>query len=64
MDERFKMHRLYATRISAILGAILAGFWFGYDFYLQNILRWDLFSILIIMAVAKLSAMAYFKRTN
>ena len=64
MDERFIMHRLYATRFSAIIGIIIAGFWLGYGFYVKNIIRWDLFSILVVMAVAKIAAMVYYKLTN
>ena len=30
MDERFIMHRLYATRLAAIVGAVLLGGWYFY----------------------------------
>ena len=64
MDERFKMHRLYSTRFAAIIVSILVGILFGYNFLVNHIIRWDLFSILIVMAVSKIIAMVYYRKTN
>ena len=64
MDERFKLHRLYATRFSAIIGIVMIGFWFSYEYLFNQLLRWDLFSVMIAMALAKISAMFYYQRTD
>ena len=64
MDERFKIHRLYSTRLAAVVTAIALGVWFLYQFYVKDVYRWDLFIILSIMAVTKLGAMMYYRRTN
>jgi hypothetical protein len=64
MDERFKMHRLYSTRFAAIVVAAAVGFWINYQFFTKHILRWDLFAILMLMVIAKLLAMAYYRIKN
>ncbi len=64
MDERFKMHRLYSTRFSAVITIICIGIWFNYEYLLNNHLRWDLFVFMMIMAFSKVAAMLYYKLTN
>jgi hypothetical protein len=64
MDERFKMHRLYSTRFAAVVTAIFTGGWYFYDFITKSIIRWDLFSIMCVMALTKVGAMLYYRKTN
>ncbi len=64
MDERFVMHRLYSTRLAALVGAVSLAVWFNVEMIRKDIYRWDLFIILCLMAVAKVGAMLYYKRTN
>jgi hypothetical protein len=64
MDERFKMHRLYSTRIATIIGAVMLGIFFNYEYFVSNVLRWDLFIILMTMAVSKVAAMIYYRKAN
>jgi hypothetical protein len=64
MDERFKMHRLYSTRLATIIGSIMIGALFFFEYLSKQILRWDLFIILLAMAVSKIVAMLYYRRTN
>jgi len=64
MDERFILHRLYATRLAAIVGAVMLGAWFAYLFFARQELRYDLFSVLCAMGLAKGVAMLYYRRTN
>jgi hypothetical protein len=64
MDERFKMHRLYSTRFSAIITIVLIGAWFNYEYFINNLLRWDLFIFIIAMALSKIGAMLYYRLTN
>ena len=64
MDERFKMHRLYSTRFSAVVTIICIVLWFNYEYLVNNLLRWDLFIIIMVMAFSKLSAMTFYRLTN
>lgn len=64
VDERFVMHRYYSTRIAMIVGSILLVGWFLYENFVNGILRWDLFVIVMAMAVTKVGAMIYFRITH
>ena len=64
MDERFRMHRLYSTRFALIvlLLGILAVF--QYQYFKHHVIRWELFWLLVATAIAKLSAMIWFRIKN
>ena len=64
VDERFVMHRYYSTRIAMIVGMILLVGWFSYENFINGVLRWDLFIILMAIAVTKVLAMIYFRITR
>ena len=64
MDERFKLHRFYSTRIAVLIGAVLMGGWFYYDLFVNGTIRWDFFVVLSAMAVSKIAAMIYYRYTN
>ena len=64
VDERFVMHRYYSTRIAMIVGMILLVGWFSYENFINGVLRWDLFIILMAIAVTKVLAMLYFRITR
>jgi hypothetical protein len=64
VDERFIMHRYKATRLSVAVGVILMAGYFFYEFVAHRLIRWDLFVIMASMAVVKVVAMLYLRRTN
>jgi len=64
MDERFKLHRLYSTRFSAVVTMVCIGIWFNYEYFINNFLRWDLFIIIMVMVLSKVGAMLYYRTTN
>lgn len=64
MDERFVMHRYRSTRLAVLVGVVMMGVWFNYEYWANEILRWDLFVIMMAMAVVKVGAMLYYRRTN
>jgi len=64
VDERFVMHRYYSTRIAMIVGVILLAGWFFYENFINGVLRWDLFIILMAIAVTKMGAMVFFRITQ
>ena len=63
-DERFIMHRYYSTRLAMIVGVVMMAGWFYYELAVKGTIRWDLFSILMAIAVTKLAAMLYYRLAN
>jgi len=64
MDERFLMHRLKSTSLAAVTGGVSLGVWTWYEHIVNHTIRRDLWVILGIMAVTKLSAMIYYRFSN
>ena len=63
-DERFIMHRFKSTRLAVLAGIIMLFAFFTYQLVVNKTIRWDLFSVMIAMAVVKVCAMLYYRRTN
>lgn len=64
MDERFFMHRFKSTRLATAVGLVLMLGWFNYEYLANEVLRIDLFVIMLAMAITKLGAMLYYRLTN
>ncbi len=64
MDERFIMHRYYSTRIAMIVGLVLIVGWFVYEMMVNDVPRWDLFVIVLAIALTKVTAMIYYRITH
>jgi hypothetical protein len=63
-DERFIMHRYYSSRFALAVGMAMIVVLFSYGLLAKDELRWDLVAIAGAMAVAKISAMAYYRYTH
>jgi hypothetical protein len=63
-DERFLMHRLYSTRLAAVVTAVFMGVWFEYELLVNGVYHWDIFAFLVLLAVTKVSAMIYYHLTD
>ena len=64
MDERFIMHRYKATRLAIFVGVVIMGALFFREYIINRTIRYDLFVTMLAMAVAKVGAMIYYRRTN
>jgi hypothetical protein len=64
VDERFIMHRYKATRLATAVGAVLMFVFFTYGIIAHKVIRWDLLVVMCTMAVAKVAAVIYYRRTN
>jgi hypothetical protein len=64
LDERYILHRFKATRLSAVVGSVMLGVFFIYEFVANRIYRWDLLSVMVVMAVTKVVALSILRRTN
>lgn len=63
-DERFVTHRLKSTRFSVLVGTLVMFGIFNYHLIAHRVIRWDLFGVMLAMALAKVGAMIYLRRTN
>jgi len=64
VDERFVMHRFKATRLATLVGtALLFGF-FTYALVVDKTIRWEYMIVMTAMAVTKMGALFYFRKTN
>ena len=64
IDERFFRHRQRSTSMAAIVGAWVAAGLLAYRYYAQGIWSWDLFAVLLTLAVVKLALMTWFFLTE
>jgi hypothetical protein len=64
IDERFLTHRLRSTSIAGLTGALLMWLLFMYDLLAHRVIRWDLFAILTIMVIVKMSVLAWYRMTD
>jgi hypothetical protein len=63
-DERFIQHRYKSTRAAVIVASLMMALWTWVDFFLHDVVRWDLLMIMLAMAVVKVSVMLYYRLTN
>ena len=64
IDERFLTHRLRSTSVASIAGAVLAGGLFLYHNWVDHVRNWELFAIILTMAVVKQGLMLWYRFTN
>ena len=64
LDERFIMHRFKSTRLAEHVGTNMIFVLFTYHTVVNKTIRWDLFSVIAAMAVVKICAMLYYRKTN
>ncbi len=64
LDERFILHRFKSTRLAVLIGMIMMFVLFTYHVVVNKTIRWDLFSVPLTMAVVKVGAMLYYRKTN
>lgn len=63
-DERFLTHRLHATSIASMAGAGLAGGLLLYHYWTRHTWSWELFAIILTMAIVKQVLMLWFRFTR
>jgi hypothetical protein len=63
-DERFIMHRFKSTRLAEHVGTNMIFVLFTYHTVVSKTIRWDLLSVIAAMAVVKVCALLYYRKTN
>jgi len=61
VDERFLMHRLRSSSLAGMAGALVAAGLFLYRLYIDHLIEWDVFAVLAVIAVIKISMMIYYR---
>ena len=61
VDERFLMHRLRSSSLAGMAGGTVAGGLFLYRMLVDHIRDWDLFAVLAVIALVKLTMMIYYR---
>jgi hypothetical protein len=64
LDERFVTHRFKSSRLAEHVGTNMIFVLFTYHTVVNITIRWDLFSVIAAMAVVKICAMLYYRKTN
>jgi hypothetical protein len=61
VDERFLEHRRRSSSMAAIAGVCVAGGIFEYRIIAQRVIEWNLFVVLVVMAVVKMGMFAWYR---
>lgn len=61
VDERFLEHRRRSSAMAAMAGVVVAGGFFEYRLLAQHVLVWDLFAVVLVMAVVKMGTFAWYR---
>lgn len=64
VDERFLEHRRKSSSLAAIAGVLVAGAAFEYRLIAQHVISWDLFAVLLVMAVVKMGMFAWYRAND
>ena len=64
MDERFLIHQMKSMKLAIRVGAVLIGALLLYRLYVKGYFDWQLFAVVMVMAVVKVTALLYLRRTN
>ncbi len=61
IDERFLRHRLKSTSLAGQVGIVLAAVLFFYHYLVDHAFRWELFALVVTMAVVKIAAVIWYR---
>lgn len=61
IDERFLMHRLKSTSLAGVVGGLLASGLFVFQYFANEVARWDLLAVAVTIALVKLAGLAYYR---
>lgn len=64
VDERFLTHRLRSTSIAGLAGMLVAVGFFYHDYFFNHLFRWDLFAVVVTMAIVKMSVLLWYRLTD
>jgi uncharacterized membrane protein YhhN len=64
VDERFMSHRRRAQRAAGLIGFIVADVLFGYRYFVNHTLNWDLLAVVLAVAVVYIVLIVWYLFTQ
>ena len=64
LDERFFEYRRRSTSVAGIVAAELALVLFAYQYFVEQVMRWDLAAVVLAFVVVKLALMIWYAFTK
>ncbi len=64
VDERFMSHRRRALRTAGLTGFIVADLLFGYRYFVNHVLSWDLLAVVLTVAVVYFALIIWYLVTE
>jgi uncharacterized membrane protein YhhN len=64
IDERFMDHRRRAQRVAGLIGFIVADVLFGYRYFVNHIVSWDLLAVVLVVAVVYIVLIVWYLVTE
>ena len=64
VDERFLEHRRRSSSLAAIAGVLVGVIVFEYRLIAQHVISWDLFAVLVVMAVVKMGMFTWYRMND
>jgi hypothetical protein len=61
VDERFLEHRRRSTSLAGICGCLVAVGIFEYRLFANHVVSWDLFAVILAMALVKVAMMLWYR---
>jgi hypothetical protein len=61
VDERFLEHRRRSTSVAGLAAVMLAAVLFEYRLFHNHVISWDLFSVVMLMVMVKMSMMLWYR---
>ena len=61
VDERFLEHRRRSSSLAGFSTLIVAGGIFEYRIFVDHVISWDLFAVILTFAVVKMSMFAWYR---
>jgi hypothetical protein len=61
IDERFLEHRRRSSSLAGFSTLIIAGGIFEYRIFVDHVISWDLFAVILTFAVVKMSMFAWYR---
>jgi hypothetical protein len=61
IDERFLEHRRRSSSLAGFSTLIVAGGIFEYRIFVDHVISWDLFAVILTFAVVKMSMFAWYR---
>jgi uncharacterized membrane protein YhhN len=60
IDERFMSHRRRAQRVAGLIGFVVADLLFGYRYFVNHVVSWDLLAVVLTVTAVYLVLIVWY----